>query len=242
MLSPNTAPHMPIATRALARVVEHVADDRHRDRVEHRAADRLEHAERDQQPEASGRPRTAASRARTPPGRSGTPACARSGRRSIPTASAGWRAPACRRRSSTAGPTAMRAASRWIDGQRDVDDRRVEPDDQQAETADPEDHEPLAAGRGPLRRRSFAFIHRFRSYPGARGCHSYRDFPPAGASLDDQDPALATHEETRDRSALFVNGRPGAQQSGAGSSVVRSPVQASTPTRATTSAWRGSPR
>ena len=38
--------------RPLARVGEGVGDDRHRDRVEHRAADRLQHAERDQQLDA----------------------------------------------------------------------------------------------------------------------------------------------------------------------------------------------
>ena len=43
-----------------------------------------------------------------------------------------------------------------------------------------------------------------------------RRLPPAGASLNDQDPPLATPEaspeETHDRSALFVKGRPDAQQ------------------------------
>ena len=39
---------------ALAGVIEDVSDDRHRDRVEHRAADRLQHTRRDQQLERGG--------------------------------------------------------------------------------------------------------------------------------------------------------------------------------------------
>ena len=116
MLSPNTrAPHAD-RLRALAGVLEHVADDRHRHRVEHRAADRLQHPRGDQRSRGSARARTAASRARTPPGRSGTRAGGRAGRRWSRPASAGSRAPACRRRSSTAARRRTRASARWIAG------------------------------------------------------------------------------------------------------------------------------
>ncbi len=116
MLSPNTAPHMPIACGALARIVEHVADDRHRHRVEHRPADRLEDAERDQQLEARCHPAQERAEREHHEAGLGTPACARSGRRWSRTASAGWPAPACRRRS----PTASRRPRR----RRSVADRR----------------------------------------------------------------------------------------------------------------------
>ena len=53
--SEHRAPH-PDRDRALARVVEHVADDRHRDRVEHRSPDCLKHPERDQQLQGRGDP------------------------------------------------------------------------------------------------------------------------------------------------------------------------------------------
>ncbi len=104
----DAAPHADGAG-ALARFGEDVGDDRHRDGVEHRPADRLHRAERDQPAQARARRCTAASRARTPPGRSGTPGAGRAGRPWTRTASAGWRAPRCRRRSSTAGRAATRA-------------------------------------------------------------------------------------------------------------------------------------
>ena len=50
--------------RPLARFGEHVGDDRHRDRIEHRAADRLQRAERDQPAERRAPGCTATSRAR----------------------------------------------------------------------------------------------------------------------------------------------------------------------------------
>ena len=104
-----------------------------------------------------GARRTAATRARTAPGRSGTRAAGRAGPRSSRTASAGSPAPACRRRSSTAARDSAECKSSVDRRQRDVDDRRVEPDDEQAHRADAEDQQPRAgdpAWTTPYRRQT----------------------------------------------------------------------------------------
>src|SRR6202012_3000402 len=53
-LTPNTAPHTPRARARAPPLGERVADDGQRDRVEHRAAQRLQAAERDQPADAGG--------------------------------------------------------------------------------------------------------------------------------------------------------------------------------------------
>ena len=112
MLMPTIAAPHADRLGALARVVEHVADDRHRDRVEHRAADRLEHPGRDRAARGVG----ASAHSSEPSENTTRPIWntlrrGRSGRRSSPPASAGWRSSACTRRSSTAALTRRRAAS-----------------------------------------------------------------------------------------------------------------------------------
>ena len=79
---------------------EHLGDDRHRDRVQHRTADRLHECARRSASRCSAPGCTAASRSRRPSARSGTSACARTGRRWRRTAAAATPAPACRCRST----------------------------------------------------------------------------------------------------------------------------------------------
>ena len=106
----DAAPHAD-RLRALARILEHVADDRHRHRVQHRRSDRLHDPERDQRPERRRQRAQQGAEREQRSSRSGTRAAGRSGRRSSPPASAGSRSPACTRRRSTEGPTRTRAAS-----------------------------------------------------------------------------------------------------------------------------------
>ena len=136
--------------RALAWILEHVAHDRHRHRAEHRPADRLQRRERRPAARGSAPARTAATPARTAPARPEHAAAPEAVRGRARTASTGSPAPACRRRRSTAGPTARSEAS--PDGrQRDIDDRHVQADDQQAHRADDEDEQaPPAVGHDLL--------------------------------------------------------------------------------------------
>ena len=128
----------PDRLRALARVLERVADDRHRDRVEHRPGGALQHAEADQ-PLDSGREAAGqrgerehrqtelehARAAETIGGRAAQHQQAREHDR------VGGRRPLQRRdRSAEVAPDR---------GQRNVDDRRVHAHDQQAHAADRED-------------------------------------------------------------------------------------------------------
>ena len=211
--SEHRAPHAD-RHRALARVVEHVADDRHRHRVEHRSADRLEHAERDQQLEGGGDPAQRASRARTPRARSGTPACARSGRRSIPTASAGWPAPACRRRSPTAGPRPRRAGRCGSTGSATFTIVESRPTISRLMQQIPRITSRWRRVGAPCGRRSFAFIHRTSIVPRGSGMSQLPRLPPAGAVLErpgpstrhprgDPRPLCAVRQRTAGRAAQW---------------------------------------
>ena len=136
---------------ALARVDEHVADDRHRDRVEHRAADRLQHSRRDQQLET--RRQSAQQRAE----RERRQADLKDAPATDPVGGRSGQHQQAREHERVGVDRPLQARQRRGEGsvdrgQRDVDDRRVEPDDQQAHRADGENHKPFAAVRDRLRR------------------------------------------------------------------------------------------
>ena len=150
MLMPDDGAPDPDRLRPLARILERVADDRHRHRVEHRAGGALEHAEGDQpadaRREAAGQRRGGEQReaelehAGAAQAIRGRPAQHEQAREHH---GVGGGRPLQRRDRRTEVAPDRR--------QRDVDDRHVHPHDQQAHAADRE-HEPGpdAASPGPL--------------------------------------------------------------------------------------------
>jgi hypothetical protein len=122
---------------ALAWLGEDVGDDRHRDRVQHRAADRLDHAEGDQPAEPGGdRAESRADREGDQADLEGAPPAEPVAGRSGQHQEAGDH-----QRVGVDRPlgTGDRGAEVLLDRrQRDVQDRHVEPDDQHAHAADRE--------------------------------------------------------------------------------------------------------
>ena len=159
---------------ALARVGEGVADDRHRHRVEHRAADGLHHAKDDQQLHGRGEAaQQRAEREQHQPELEDARASEAVGHRAREHQQAGEH-----QRVGVDRPLQLRdrrvqfAADR---GQRDVHDRVVEPDDEQAHAADREDQ--VAAAVGGRRRLSSPITRAGRSGHRTNTVQTY--IPPA---------------------------------------------------------------
>ena len=132
--------------RALARILEDVAHDRHRDRIEHRAADRLKYASADQQTEARGqRAQQRGEREHDQPGLERPLAADPVGRRARQHQQA--REHQCVGVDRPLKPRDRRV-QRLVDRrQRHVHDRRIEADDQQAHRADREDQQSPSASK-----------------------------------------------------------------------------------------------
>ena len=122
--------------RPLAGVLERVADDRHRDRVEHRPAYRLHDTSRDQEPRASvPRPHS------SDPSENTTSPTWKTRRRPIRSAVDPASMQQAREHQRVGVDRPLQPGERRVQvvmdrRQRDVDDRRVETDDQQAHAAD----------------------------------------------------------------------------------------------------------
>ncbi len=142
----RSAPHAD-RLRALARVGEDVADDRHGDRIEHRSAHCLQHAKGDQQTEVRcDAAQQRSEREENQAQREHTLAAQTVAHRARQHQQA-------RQHERIGVDRPLQARHRRVQltpdrRQRDVDDRVVQPDDQQAHAADREDQPPARARDG----------------------------------------------------------------------------------------------